>query len=95
MAQMDMRPEEVQHYATNVIENVRSLDEILGRLETSLKALDDIWVSNEKTVVTTAAKADIAKLKTILASFITYGTTALNIANRRVERENSYTNMMG
>ncbi len=94
MAQMDMRPEEVQHYATNVIENIKSLSEIVGRLEGALKSLDDIWTSNEKTVVVTAAKADIEKLKAILASFLTYAATALNIANRRVERENSYTNMI-
>jgi len=94
MAQMDMRPEEVQHYSTNVIENIKSLSEIIGRLEESLNSLDSIWTSNEKTVVVTAAKTDIEKLKAILASFLTYATTALNIANRRIERENSYTNMM-
>lgn len=95
MAQMmDMRPEGVQQHATDAIAHVKKLEEELERLDGAIDSLDHIWQSNEKTVVTTAAKTDIKDLRAMLASLITYGTTSLNIANRRIERENNFTNML-
>ncbi len=96
MAQMmDMTPEGVQQHATDVIAHVKKLEEQLDSLETAVNGLDQIWQSNEKTVVTTAAKSDIKDLRIMLTSLVTYGTTSLNIANRRIERENSFTSMIG
>ena len=43
-------------------------------------------------VVRDAALKNINRLREVLVSFEIYGTTALSIANGRIERENSFTN---
>ncbi len=91
MAQIDMNPEEVQEYSLAVRENVKTMHEELDRLVTAFNDLDHIWVSQEKLVVRDAALRDINRLREVLESFDSFGATALDIANRRVERENSFT----
>ena len=92
MAQIQMNPEEVQEYSIAVLNNVKTMHEELDRLVTAFNDLDQIWVSQEKTVVRNAALKDINRLREVLVSFESFGGTALDIANRRVERENSFTN---
>ena len=91
MAQIDMNPEEVQEYSLAVMNNIKSLNETLDRLVTAFNELDQIWTSQEKIVVRDAALKDINRLRETLVSFESFGATALDIANRRVERENSFT----
>ena len=94
MAQLDMRPEEVQIHSQNLVEEVKKMADLLRQLETAVNELDQSWNSNEKELYKTIVKKDIEDLKKVLVSVHSFGTTALSIANGRIERENAATNAM-
>ena len=94
MAQLDMRPEEVQFNSKQLNEEVKGMAELLRQLEVSVNELDAVWVSNEKEAYKTLVYSDIADLKKILISMNSFATTAMDIANRRIERENSAANVI-
>ena len=94
MAQLDMRPEEVQFNSKQLNEEVKGMDELLRQLEASVNELDAVWVSNEKEAYKTLVYSDIADLKKILISMNSFATTAMDIANRLIERENSAANVI-
>ena len=94
MAQLDMRPEEVQFHSTNLVEEVKHMADLLRQLETAVQELDQSWTSNEKELYKVAVYKDLEELKKVLVSVHSFGTTAMGIANARVERENAATNAM-
>lgn len=94
MAQLDMTPEEVQFHSKGLVEDVKSMAELLRQLEAAVQDLDQSWTSNEKEVYKAAVYKDIEELKKVLVSVHSFGTTANGIANGRIERENAAASSM-
>ena len=89
MAQIDMRPEEVQVHSKGLVDNVKYMADLLRQLETAVQELDQSWTSNEKEYYKTVVYSDINELKKVLVSIHSFGVTANDIANGRIERENA------
>ena len=66
MAQLDMRPEEVQFHSKGLVEDVKSMAELLRQLEAAVQELDQSWTSNEKEAYKAAVYKDIEDLKKVL-----------------------------
>ena len=91
MAQLDMTPEEVKVHAKGLVEDVKYMADLVRQLETAVQELDQSWVSKEKDFYKTVVYKDIEQLKKVLVSIHSFGATAGDIANRRIERENDAT----
>lgn len=86
--QFDMDPEAVQQIAKKLTDtDIQQIYQTISSLEASLESLEG-WDSNEKVVHEAAIRDDIQNLKRILVCANSYGTTARDIANKRIEREN-------
>ena len=91
---MNMHPEEVQHGATSVLTNVKNLKGIVQRLNEEIDSLNDEWQAREAMTIVAAAKADLKTIDQRLDSLDKCANIAIGIANRRIERENKFTNIL-
>lgn len=94
MAQLDMRPEEVQFHSKGLVEDVKYMADLVRQLEEAVRDLDQSWTSNEKEFYKVVVYKDIEQLKKVLVSIHSFGDTANSIANGRIERENAASSAM-